>query len=71
MQMPTTGKLPTVAPVTFIKEVIAELKKVHWPSRAETTKLTVVVLAVSVLVGMFIGSLDILFLNLTSIIFKQ
>ncbi|MDO8451928.1 MAG: preprotein translocase subunit SecE, partial [bacterium] len=38
-------------PGRFLKEVIAELKKVHWPTRQETVKLTVVVIAVSVAVG--------------------
>ena len=52
-------KLPNVAPVQFLKEVVAELKKVTWPTRAETIKLTAVVIAISVIVGLFIGGLDI------------
>jgi len=53
-----------------MKEVVAELKKVTWPTRAETIKLTAVVIAISVIVGLFIGGLDITFLRLTSIVFK-
>jgi len=64
-------KLPNVGPAQFIKETITELKKVNWPTRQETIKLTVVVIAVSVIVGAFIGTLDILLLNITSIVFKR
>ncbi|OGG13148.1 preprotein translocase subunit SecE [Candidatus Gottesmanbacteria bacterium RIFCSPHIGHO2_01_FULL_46_14] len=66
----SASKLPNIAPVQFMKEVVAELKKVTWPTRAETIKLTAVVIAISVIVGLFIGGLDITFLRLTSIVFK-
>lgn len=71
MALPSTPKLPNVAPVQFLKEVVTELKKVTWPTRAETIKLTAVVIAISVIVGLFIGGLDIVFLRITSLIFKQ
>jgi len=58
-------------PIQFLNEVIAELKKVTWPSRRETMKLTVVVIAISVIVGAFIGGLDSLFLKITTLLFKK
>lgn len=58
-------------PVTFIREVIAELKKVTWPTRAETIKLTAVVIVLSVAVGAFIGALDITFLKITTLLFRR
>jgi len=58
-------------PVTFVNEVIAELKKVTWPTRDETIKLTAVVIAISIIVGAFIGGLDSLFLKLTTLLFKR
>ncbi len=64
-------KLPSIAPVTFLKEVVAELKKVTWPTRDETIKLTVVVLVISIIVAAFIGGLDYTFLTLTSFLFKR
>lgn len=64
-------KLPNVGPIQFMKEIVAELKKVTWPTRQETIKLTTVVIAVSLLVGVFIGGLDILLLNVTSVVFKR
>ena len=71
METPSVPKLPNVAPVQFLKEVVAELKKVTWPTRQETIKLTAVVIAISVIVGLFIGGLDIAFLRLTSALFNK
>ena len=44
--------------MTFLQEVWAELKKVHWPTRTETYAATAVVIAVVVIVGLFLGSVD-------------
>lgn len=71
MATPQAPKLPSIAPLQFFKEVIAELRKVTWPTRAETIKLTAVVIAISVIVGIFIGGLDILFLKITTVVFNQ
>lgn len=51
--------------VNFLQEVLAELKKVHWPSRKETYAATAVVLVVVGLVAIFLGVVD---LALSSII---
>ncbi len=64
-------QIPNIGPVKFVKEVISELKKVTWPSRDETIKLTVVVIVISVLVGAFIGGLDAALVKLTSLVFKK
>ena|SRR3989344_5688326 len=63
-------KIPNIAPVHFFTEVIGELKKVTWPSREETLKLTAVVIALSVIVGVFIGGLDALLVQVQKIVFK-
>lgn len=44
-----------------VAEVIAELRKVTWPTREDTIHLTIVVLVVSVAVGVFLGGVDIFF----------
>ncbi len=64
-------KLPNIAPAKFIKEVVSELKKVTWPTREELIKLTAVVIVLSLIVGIFIGSLDILLVKITSLIFGK
>ena len=48
----------------FLKDVRLELKKVSWPSRQETVKLTGVVILISVILAAFLGLLDLGFLTL-------
>jgi len=45
----------------FFRESKAELMKVTWPDRKTTTASTVVVLAVSIIVGLYLGALDVVF----------
>lgn len=59
------------SPIKFFQEVVSELKKVTWPTREGTIKLTVVVIVISVLVGTFIGGLDSVFLKATTFLFKR
>ena len=42
----------------FIGEIISELRKVTWPSRRDTVRLTIMVIIVCGLVGLFLGALD-------------
>lgn len=42
-----------------VQDIIAELKKVTWPTREETTRLTVVVIVVAVAIGLALGAVDI------------
>ena len=48
----------------FLKDVRLELKKVSWPAREETIKLTGVVILMSVALAAFLGLLDFGFLTL-------
>lgn len=47
----------------FFRNVLAELKKVSWPTRRETTVYTIVVIVTVTVVGLLIGTFDAL-LNL-------
>ena len=40
-------------------DIISELRKVTWPTRQETTHLTVVVIIVSILFGIVLGGADV------------
>lgn len=71
MDRPNTPSLPKVAPVQFIREVVTELKKVTWPTREETVKLTAVVIAISLIVAVFIGGLDAILVKVTTLLFKR
>jgi preprotein translocase subunit SecE len=42
-----------------VRDVINELRKVTWPTREETTRLTVAVVVVSVVIGLSLGGVDI------------
>lgn len=46
--------------ITFLQEVWAELKKVHWPTRKETYAATGVVLVIVALIAFFLGLVDLL-----------
>jgi preprotein translocase subunit SecE len=57
-------------PVVFLKEVNEELKKVVWPTRPEVIRLTTVVILVSLIVGIYLGALDLIFTKLLSLFIK-
>lgn len=48
-------------PVRLFREVVSELRKVVWPSRQEATRLTLLVIAIAVAIGFFLGLIDLLF----------
>ncbi len=45
----------------WAEDVINELRKVTWPTRHETTNLTILVLVVAIAVGGMLGLVDIFF----------
>ncbi len=42
----------------FIKEAIAELKKVSWPSKDDVKESTIIVLITVVVAAIFLGAVD-------------
>ncbi|MCL4387494.1 preprotein translocase subunit SecE [Patescibacteria group bacterium] len=59
-----------ITPITFLKEVRDELKKVVWPTRDEIIRLTTIVILVSLIVGVFLGGLDYIFTKLMELIIR-
>ncbi|KKU28044.1 MAG: Preprotein translocase, SecE subunit [Candidatus Amesbacteria bacterium GW2011_GWA1_47_20] len=57
-------------PVKYLSETIDELRHVSWPSRQDTIKLTVIVIAISLIVALYVGGLDFTFTNLLTLIIK-
>jgi len=54
--MPKLGRVsPTIA-----VDLLNELKKVTWPTKEETIRLTVVVVLISLIIGLYIGIIDFL-----------
>jgi preprotein translocase subunit SecE len=43
----------------FVREVLAEFRKVTWPNRQELVNSTVVVIVVTVVLAFFLGGVDI------------
>jgi len=55
----------------FFKEVRAELKKVTWPTREQVIKLTIVVVVISLVFGIYIGGLDLVLTQATGLILNK
>ena len=47
--------------VTFIQEARQELRRVNWPTRAETVRLALIVVGMSLGLALFLGLFDYLF----------
>jgi preprotein translocase subunit SecE len=60
MSNPSTKNLPggKSSRFGFIGNIIAELRKVVWPTRNETIKLTGLVLIVALVMGLLLGAVD-------------
>lgn len=67
---PVKSRNPVVRVVStvreFLRETRVELEKVAWPTREETTRLTYIVIAVTVASALFLGFVSLLFSLLTT-----
>ena len=59
-----------VGPRQFAREVRSELRKVAWPTRAETINYSVVVLVTLLIVTAFVFAIDWVFADLVSRLFS-
>jgi preprotein translocase subunit SecE len=48
----------------IVRDTITETKKVTWPDRESTRNLTIVVIAISIVLGLLLGGVDALFVRL-------
>lgn len=55
----------------FLDEAWSELKKVSWPTRDQVRNLTVLVFAISFVVGLYITLFDTLFSRAISLLAQQ
>lgn len=59
-----------INPIGFLQETYGELRKSVWPTKEETTRLTMVVIVLAIAAGFFLGGLDRVFSELfTRVIF--
>ena len=52
----------------YFEEVWSELKKVAWPTRDQVRNLTVLVFAISIVVGVYITLLDTIFRGFVTVV---
>ena len=57
----TTAKREPNAIIRYFQETRAELRKVTWPTREQAKNLTLIIVAVTVSMALFLGLLDALF----------
>ena len=55
----------------YWKETRGELRKVTWPTREESQRLTVIVIAVTILFALFLWVFDLLFSNVIQLLIEQ
>ena len=52
---------------SYFREVVGELKKVVWPTRQETRRLTLMLLGIAGAVAVLLGAFDVGFSNLVTL----
>jgi preprotein translocase subunit SecE len=62
-------KKPSKERFKFVSDIIAELRKVTWPSRGEALRLTSLVIAFTVAIAIILGVIDYGFSKLMNVIF--
>ena len=60
-----------MAVFSYFSEVKQELSKVVWPKIAQVVKLTVIVFALSLIVGGYLGALDLGFVKLLELVLTR
>jgi preprotein translocase subunit SecE len=66
---PSKALKPKKSRFAFIRDIYDELRKVVWPTRREAIRLTIMVLAVCIAVGIILGALDYGFSQLVARVF--
>jgi preprotein translocase subunit SecE len=64
-------KSDRVSPGQFVSEVRAEMRKVAWPTRAETLRLSLIVFVAILVLGTFIFLIDLGFGKITDYLFPS
>ena len=65
---PRKGSKSSNAIIRYFQETRDELRKVSWPDRDETIRLTLIVLGTTLAFAIFLGSLDFLFQRLAGLL---
>ena len=49
---------PLEQPKVLVSDIAGELKKVSWPTKQDTIRLTFIVILISLIIGLYIGIID-------------
>ena len=71
MRQPATSKGQGNRRTKFVSDIIAELRKVVWPTRQEATYLTTIVIIVTIVVAIALWVIDMGFSELMNLILFQ
>ncbi len=63
-----TGVMRRALTLRYFGDIVSELRRVTWPTREETYRLTVMVIMVAATIGLFLGLVDMVFSRLIGII---
>lgn len=63
-----TGVMRRALTLRYFGDIVSELRRVTWPTRQETTRLTIMVIAVAASVGLFLGLVDMAFSRIIVVI---
>ena len=63
-----TGVVRRALTLRYFGDIVSELRRVTWPTRQETVRLTIMVLAVSATIGVFLGLVDMAFSRIIVVI---
>ena len=59
------------SPVTFYRQVVAELRKVVWPTRQEAGRITIVVLVVVLAISLILAGFDFVIAQLIKLLLSN
>jgi preprotein translocase subunit SecE len=66
---PAQAAQPKKRRFTFFVDIVGELRKVVWPTRQETIRLTLIVIGLCVVMGIVLGAVDYGFSELVAKVF--
>ena len=66
-----TGVVRRALTLRYFGDIVSELRRVTWPTRQETYRLTIMVIMVAATIGLFLGLVDMVFSRLIGVILRN
>ena len=68
---PKESIIGKISLLSFLTQVIDEIKKVTWPTRQQIIKLSTIVIVSSLVVALYVGTIDYIFIRLIGTILNK